>query len=65
MKLFVLANPVSRKWSRVLLALTLFELLSMNLGCNLSTNPPKIVEKLCRTVERGEVDGAATFFSAD
>ncbi|HBB95567.1 MAG TPA: hypothetical protein DC054_09260 [Blastocatellia bacterium] len=64
MKPFILANPVFAKWSRLLLVLALLELLSMHPGCNLSANPSKSVEKLCRTVERGELDGAATFFSS-
>jgi len=64
MKPFVLASPVAIKCSRVLLVLALLELLSINPGCNLSAKPSKSVETLCRTLERGEVDRAATFFSS-
>src|SRR5258708_4350606 len=64
MKPFVLTSPVSIKCSRLLLVLALLELLSMTPGCNLSANPSKSVENLCRTVESGDVDRAATFFSS-
>lgn len=64
MKPFVLASPVSIQCSRVLLVLALLELLSINLGCNLSAKPSKSVEMLCRTVESGDVDRAATLFSS-
>jgi len=33
-------------------------------GCNLSASPSKRVEALCRTVERGDVEKAETFFSS-
>ncbi len=64
MKPFVLASSASINCSRVLLVLALLELLSINPGCSLSAKPSKSVETLCRTVERGEVDRPATFFSS-
>jgi hypothetical protein len=64
MKSFVLASPVSNRCLRVLLALALLELLSVNPGCSLSAKPSKSVETLCRAVESGEVDRAASFFSS-
>jgi hypothetical protein len=64
MKPFVLASRASIKRSRVLLVLALLELLGINPGCSLSPKPSKSVETLCRTVESGEVDRAATFFSS-
>lgn len=64
MKTLVLASPVSTKCSRVLLVLALLELLSINPGCSLSGKPSNSVETLCRTLESGEVDRAATFFSS-
>ena len=64
MKPFVLASPASIKCSRVLLVLALLELLTINPGCGLSAKPSKSVETLCRAVESGEVDRAATFFSS-
>src|SRR5260370_26438748 len=64
MKPFVLASPVSVKCSRVLLVLALLELLSISPGCGSSAKPSKSVETLCRTLERGEVDRAAGFFSS-
>jgi hypothetical protein len=33
-------------------------------GCTLSASPSKTVEALCRTVERGDVERAETFFSS-
>lgn len=59
-----LTGDVCNGCSRFLLGLTLLALLSMNTGCNLSAKPSKSVETLCRTVESGEVDRAATFFSS-
>ena len=50
--------------SRFLLGLTLLALLGMNTGCSFSAKPSKSVETLCRAVESGEVDRAATFFSS-
>jgi hypothetical protein len=35
-----------------------------SVGCNLSASPSKTVEALCRTVERGDVEKAGTFFSS-
>jgi Domain of unknown function (DUF4878) len=64
MKPFVLASAGSIKCSRVLLVLMLLELLSINPGCSLSAKPSKSVEALCRTVESGDVNRAATFFSS-
>jgi len=64
MKPFVLASPVSINCSRLLLVLALLELLIINPGCSLSAKPSTKVETLCRTVESGEVDRAATFFSS-
>jgi Domain of unknown function (DUF4878) len=64
MKPFVLASRVSIKCSRALLVLALLELLNIHPGCSLSAKPSKSVETLCRTVESGDVDGAATFFSS-
>jgi hypothetical protein len=63
MKLF-LTGDVCNECSRFLLGLALLALLSMNTGCSLSAKPSKSVETLCRTVESGEVDRAATFFSS-
>jgi hypothetical protein len=63
MKPFVLASPASIKRSRVLLVLALLELLTINHGCSLSAKPSKSVETLCRAVESGDVDRAASFFS--
>ena len=64
MKPFILASTVSDNWSRVLLVLTLLELLTMNAACNLSANPSKSVEKFCRTVESGDIDHAASYCSS-
>src|SRR6267143_5469391 len=64
MKTFVLASRVSLKCSRALLVLALIELLSINPGCSFSAKPSKSVETLCRAVESGEVDRAASFFSS-
>jgi hypothetical protein len=64
MKPFVLASPASIKRSRVLLVLALLELLTINPGCGLSVKPSKSVETLCRAVESGDVDRAASFFSS-
>jgi hypothetical protein len=64
MKPFVLASPASIKRSRVLLVLALLELLTINPGCSLSAKPSKSVEALCRAVESGDVDRAASFFSS-
>jgi len=50
--------------SRFLLGLALLVLLSMKTGCSFSAKPSKSVETLCRAVESGEVDRAATFFSS-
>lgn len=33
-------------------------------ACTVSPSPSKTVDRLCRTVERGEVEKAATFFSS-
>src|SRR5712692_9277276 len=64
MKPFVLTSRVATRCSRVLLVLALLELLSINPGCSLSAKPSKSVETLCRAVDSGEVDWAATFFSS-
>lgn len=64
MKPFVLASPASVKYSRALLVLALLELLSISPGCSLSAKPSDSIETLCRTLERGEVDRAAGFFSS-
>src|SRR5229473_2522405 len=58
-----LTGDVCNGCSRFLLGLTLFALLGLNTGCSLSAKPSKSVETLCRAVESGEVDRAATFFS--
>jgi hypothetical protein len=63
MKSFVLASP-SIKCLRDLLAIALLALLTISPGCSLSAKPSKSVETLCRTLERGEVDRAAAFFSS-
>jgi hypothetical protein len=64
MKPFLLASPISVKCSRILLVLALLELLTINPGCSLSAKPSKSVETLCRAVESGDVDRAASFFSS-
>ena len=63
MKPFVLASP-SIKCLRDLLAIALLALLTISPGCSLSAKPSKSVETLCRTLERGEIDRAAAFFSS-
>ena len=40
------------------------ELLSINPGCSLSAKPSKTVDNLCRAMESGDVDRAATLFSS-
>jgi hypothetical protein len=59
-----LTGDVCTASSRFLLGLTLLALLSMNTGCSFSAKPSKSVETLCRAVESGEVDRAATYFSS-
>jgi hypothetical protein len=63
MKPLVLASPIPVKYSRILLVLALLELLSIGSGCSMSAKPSDRIETLCRTLERGEVDRAACFFS--
>ncbi len=48
---------------RVVLVIALVGLIFSG-GCNLSASPSKTVEALCRTVERGDVERAETFFSS-
>jgi hypothetical protein len=64
MKPFVLASPASIRRSRVLLVIALLALLTINPGCSLSAKPSNSVKTLCRAVESGDVDRAATFFSS-
>lgn len=64
MKPLVLASPISVKYSRILLVLALLELLSIGSGCSMSAKPSDRINTLCRTLERGEVDRAAGFFSS-
>src|SRR4051812_41776463 len=64
MKRFVLASPISFKRLKVLCVLAMVELLSIIPGCSLSAKPSKTVDTLCRAVESGDVDRAATLFSS-
>src|SRR6266404_1125730 len=50
--------------SSFFLTIALIGLLNVGNGCNLSVGPSRTVETFIRTVERGEVDRAATFFSS-
>ncbi|MDX6443130.1 MAG: hypothetical protein QOH71_204 [Blastocatellia bacterium] len=63
MKLSLTGNVCTGS-SRFPLGLILLALLSMNTGCSFSAKPSKSVETLCRAVESGEVDRAATYFSS-
>jgi hypothetical protein len=49
---------------RFVLTMALVGLMTTFVACNLSVSPSKTVEAWCRTVERGDVEGAVRFFSS-
>jgi hypothetical protein len=49
---------------RFVLTMALVGLMTTSVACNLSVSPSKTVEAWCRTVERGDVERAVTFFSS-